>query len=52
MFVGKTNTSTLFVAEVFAGKANTFNLLVLVAELCARVCACKVCACTHTYFFI
>ena len=30
MFVGKTNTSPLFVIEVFAGKANTSNLLVLV----------------------
>ena len=52
VFVGKTNTSTLFVAEVFASKANTSNLLVLVVELCACVCACKVCACACIFLYL
>ena len=53
VFVGKTNTSTLFVAEVFAGKANTSNLLVLVELVLVFVLVrcMHVRVCTHISLF-
>ena len=52
VFVGKTNTSTLFVAEVFASKANTSNLLVFVELVLVFVLvSVRVCVRVHIFLF-